>query len=231
MGKKCVALCAWICVATYGCGSSGGAGGGPAGAGGGPGSGAAGSNVDGPASGVNSAPAIAGAPAAVAYEERDYAFTPSASDPDGDALSFGIQNAPEWLDFDASSGRLSGRPGMNDVGLYANIRISVSDGVRQASLPAFDIVVEPAFPGAFTLSWQPPTQNTDDSPLDDLDGFKIYWGSAPDQYSNQITVHNEGATSYFIEGLEPGTYYFATSAFNSLGTEGAISDPAMIVIR
>jgi len=73
-----------------------------------------------------------------------YSFRPSASDADGDALSFSISNKPSWASFSSSSGRLSGTPGTGSVGSYGNIVITVSDGMASASLPAFSIRVDAA---------------------------------------------------------------------------------------
>lgn len=181
--------------------------------------------------GANTAPSISGTPPRVVHEEGQYTFTPTATDPDGDALSFSIENAPEWATFDPGSGRLSGTPRATDVGVHAGIRIRVADGVAQVALPAFDIAVAPVSRGSFTLSWQPPTENVDDTPLENLDGFRIYWGESPGEYTNQLTLDNEGLTAYFLEGLEAGTYYFAVTAFNTLGIESEISDHAVIVVR
>lgn len=180
---------------------------------------------------VNSAPKIRGTPVTSLYEGDAYSFVPLAEDADNDALSFSVENAPDWATFDSSTGKLSGKPGANDVGTYTDIRIRVSDGSDEAALPAFDIAVKPCSYGSFTLSWQAPFENTDGTPLEDLDGFNIYWGESPENYSNLMTIENEGLTSYFIDGLEAGTYYFAVAAFNSWGKESEISEPAEIVVR
>lgn len=228
MGNKKVLLCVLLCAIGHGCGGGGGStspGQTCAGAG------RAGDCPSDVAQGANEPPAISGTPVTRVHEEDSYTFAPTATDADGDALSFAIDNGPAWLEFDASSGRLAGTPRSADVGLHPNIRISVSDGVEQAALPPFDITVAPVFHGGFTLSWQPPTQNTNDTALEDLDGFNIYWGTSAGDYTNQITVDNEGTTSRFIDGLDAGTYYFATTAFNSFGIESELSDPAIIVIR
>ena len=69
---------------------------------------------------------------------------PTASDADGDALTFSIQHRPPWASFSTGTGQLSGTPGPDDAGEYADIVIGVSDGQASASLPAFGIVVAPA---------------------------------------------------------------------------------------
>ena len=89
----------------------------------------------------NLAPGISGNPATTVQVGGQYSFTPVASDPDGDLLTFSISGQPSWASFDASTGRLSGTPTASDVGSYANIVISVSDGDLSTSLMAFTISV------------------------------------------------------------------------------------------
>jgi hypothetical protein len=78
--------------------------------------------------------------------------------------------------------------------------------------------------GTATLSWTPPTENTDNSALTDLAGFKIYYGTAPGSYSETIDVPSAGITSHVVENLGAGTWYFIVTAYNSLGIESAPSD-------
>src|SRR5690606_1524783 len=73
----------------------------------------------------NRAPTISGAPSSSATVGELYAFVPSASDPDDDALTFSIANPPPWASLDPMTGRLEGMPGSGDEGQYSNIRISV----------------------------------------------------------------------------------------------------------
>lgn len=104
---------------------------------------------------ANGAPTISGTPAASVTAGRTYSFRPSASDPDGDRLTFSVANRPAWASFDASSGALVGTPSSADVGTYAGVAIGVSDGTLSASLPAFTIVVQaPNQPP--TISGAPP---------------------------------------------------------------------------
>ena len=77
--------------------------------------------------------------------------------------------------------------------------------------------------GSATLSWTPPTQNTDGSPLTDLAGYKFYWGTTPGIYPNMVMTNNPGITIYVIENLEPGTYEFVATAFNAAGVDSAYS--------
>jgi hypothetical protein len=73
--------------------------------------------------------------------------------------------------------------------------------------------------GSATLSWQPPTQRTDGSPLVDLAGYRILYGTSSSNLSNRVTLNNAGLTSYVIENLSQGTWYFAMTAFDAAGAE------------
>ena len=91
---------------------------------------------------ANADPVIAGDPVTVVEAGQLYSFVPTASDPDGDALTFTVTNAPSWAVFDSATGSLSGTPSDTDVGTQENIVIAVSDGYGgTASLPAFAIIV------------------------------------------------------------------------------------------
>ncbi len=118
-------------------------------------------------------------------------FTPIASDPDGDGLTFRIANKPAWAHFDNATGRLSGTPQEADVGIFTEIKITVTDGKHSAGLPRFAISVDQISTGSVTLSWYPPTQNADGSPLTDLAGYRVYYGHSADSLHQVITLDNE----------------------------------------
>ena len=93
---------------------------------------------------TNDAPVIAGTPLTNIAENANYRFTPSASDEDvGSALGYSISPAalPDWLNFNAQTGELSGTPQDADVGSIPDIIISVSDGEVDTSLAPFSITV------------------------------------------------------------------------------------------
>ena len=89
----------------------------------------------------NNAPTIAGTPTPTVAAGDSYSFRPTASDPDGDTLTFAVENQPAWASFDPSTGRLFGTPGMNDVGSYLDIVIVATDGDLDANLGPFTINV------------------------------------------------------------------------------------------
>ena len=85
--------------------------------------------------------------------------------------------------------------------------------------------------GSATLSWTPPTTNTDGSPLTNLAGYKVYWGTSQGNYSNSVTLNNAGLSMYVVENLTPGTWFFVATAFNSAGTESSFSSVASKTIQ
>ncbi len=172
---------------------------------------------------ANRPPTISGTPPTSLIVGQAYDFRPSATDPDGDALTFSIQNRPGWADFSASTGRLSGTPGAGDVGQFANVRISVSDGHATAQLNTFSIAVNQVAAGSVTLSWNPPTTNADGSPITDLAGYRIYYGRNSSSLGSSVSINNAGLTRYVIDNLSPATWYFSMTSFNSMGIESSRS--------
>jgi len=91
---------------------------------------------------ANEQPWIFGEPVATAGAGQLYSFVPWARDLDGDEISFSIENLPSWASFNETTGRLSGLPAIEDLGLYSGISISVTDGQSTNYLQPFDIEVE-----------------------------------------------------------------------------------------
>ncbi len=167
---------------------------------------------------------INGSPATTATVGQAYSFQPTVPGATGTALKFSITNTPAWAKFDATTGKLTGTPTSSQVGTYKGITISVLAGTKSAALPAFSIaVVDGNSQSNVTLSWQAPTQNADGSPLVDLKGYKVHYGAASKTYSDTIQVANAGITTYVVQNLEAGKYYFAVTAYNSAGQESSLS--------
>jgi hypothetical protein len=115
---------------------------------------------------------------------------------------------------------------MADIGTYAGITITVSDGRSSATLGPFSITVTDAGTGSATLSWLPPTQNSDGSPLTNLAGYQIRYGLNRDDMSNVVSLDNPSLSIYVLENLTSGTWYFAVSAVNSVGVTSPLSNVA-----
>ena len=104
---------------------------------------------------INDAPVIAsGTPITTIEADASYEFDVNATDVDGDTLSFSITNNPSWMSIDSSSGTVSGTPSNTDVNSTSGIIVTVSDGVLDANLTAFDVEVTGSddTPTAFTFS-------------------------------------------------------------------------------
>ena len=81
-----------------------------------------------------------------------------------------------------------------------------------------------------TLSWIPPTQNSDGSPITNLAGYKIHYGTASSEYNQTIALANAGLTRYVVDNLPGGTYYFAITAYNSQGVESTLSGEISTIV-
>lgn len=201
----------------------------------------------------NSAPTIVAQPITSIVAGNDYTLQPSAADPDGDELAFSVQNKPAWAQFNTATGMLSGRPGAAHVGTYANVVITVSDGHASAALAPFTITVAAAaVPGVTppvatptptpppvvaptpqvgsTLQWTPPTQTESGATLSALAGYRIHYGRSAQMLDTTIELMNPGASSFTVEHLAPGTYYFAIRAVTQDGSESPLSNVKSLVI-
>jgi len=181
-----------------------------------------------PSTSANMPPEISGNPPGSVTVGQTYSFMPTASDPDGDTLTFGLTGAPAWLTVSSGTGVVTGMPQSGDVGSYTGIVLYADDGQSRTELPAFSILVNDVpMTGSVTLSWTAPTQNTDGSPLTDLAGYRIYYGTSPGNYTQQpIVIDNPGLTSYVVDNLAAGTYYFVSTSVNLQGIQSDYSNVA-----
>jgi hypothetical protein len=189
-------------------------------------------NTPGDGSSPTTAPlALQGSPPTHVTAGTRYSFQPSVS-PSTAGVTFSITHKPAWASFNAGTGALSGTPTVGNEGMTASIQITASDGSSTASIGPFAIAVEapggsaPPPTGSATLTWVAPTVNTDGSILNNLVGYRIYYGTSADDMSQEIDVAGATSTSYVVDGLYPGTYYFAVSAYSSAGTESHDSNVA-----
>lgn len=179
-----------------------------------------------PPTSSNAAPSITGQPATSVLASQAYSFQPAASDVDGDALTFTGSNLPDWVTLNPSTGRLSGTPTSAEVGTYSGITLTVSDGTATTSLAPFAIAVTETANGAATLSWVPPTENADGSALTNLAGYEIRYGTDQNDLSQTVSLTNPSLSTYMIENLTAGTWYFAIASINSSGVTSNLSNVA-----
>lgn len=184
--------------------------------------------------GGNDAPIISGKPLSTAVVNVPYVFRPAVHDPDGDVLVFQVARKPSWASFDPATGVLSGTPPAGTTGTYTDIAIIVSDGELKTSLPPFSIKVTTSSATGSTssasLSWTAPTQNEDGTPLTDLAGYRIYYGTSASDLNQRVEVGNPTTTRTVVQSLAPGTWFFAISAFTQTGVESSRSQVVSKVI-
>jgi hypothetical protein len=173
----------------------------------------------------NQPPQISGTPLEATNVDSTWRFEPSVSDADGDAMQFFVENAPPWTEFDPATGVLEGTPGEGDLGVYDDVLISVTDGLATVGLPPFSIEVLPngSPTGSATLSWTPPTERVDGSPIGELAGYRVLYGRGSGKYDRAAEIDNPGVTRYVVEDLGPGNWFFAVTVKTADGLESAPS--------
>ncbi|MDF1880442.1 fibronectin type III domain-containing protein [Sulfurimonas sp. MAG313] len=86
--------------------------------------------------------------------------------------------------------------------------------------------------GSLRLSWSAPVQNTDNSTLDNLAGYKIYYGENENNLSESIDVTTASLESYVINNLKANTkYYFSVTAINTNKIESSYSNIVSKVVE
>jgi hypothetical protein len=85
---------------------------------------------------------------------------------------------------------------------------------------------------SITLSWSPPTRNSDGSSLSNLAGYTLHYGTNSEDYTGSIEITNPTATSYVVSdsNFPPGTYYFAISAYNAQQVSSSLSGEVSVTI-
>jgi len=84
--------------------------------------------------------------------------------------------------------------------------------------------------GSATVTWTPPTQNTDGSTLTDLAGYKLFHASTSAGVDTAAGISVPLGTSFTINGLPNGTRWFGMKAVNAQGTESNMSVKASKLI-
>jgi hypothetical protein len=165
---------------------------------------------------------ISGSPASSAVVGAPYSFHPTVTAPAGVVLTYVVSNLPGWATFDSTTGSLSGTPTAADVGTSAPILIMVSDGNAAASLSQFSVEVTQSRSGEADLSWTVPSQAANATSAE-LAGYHIYYGTSSTDLTHVVDVSNPGSTSYVINNLSAGTWYFAIKSYDTNSVESSSS--------
>ena len=78
--------------------------------------------------------------------------------------------------------------------------------------------------GYARVGWVAPTTNTNGSPITNLSGFRVYYGTSTSSMTQVQQVTDVGATFATVSPLASGTWYFKVKAVNSNGAESADSN-------
>jgi hypothetical protein len=77
------------------------------------------------------------------------------------------------------------------------------------------------------ITWTAPTTNVDGSPLTNLAGFRVQYGSAgctEDKLDQSDYVRDAAGKAWTSPDLTAGTWCFAVRAYNAMGLEGPLSN-------
>jgi hypothetical protein len=106
------------------------------------------------------------------------------------------------------------------------IQTSFVGGLRlQAAALQGPTAPPPTGNGTARLTWVKPTKNTNGTPLTNLTGYKVYWGTAPGSYTHTYVINNPAATAITLDKLATGTWYFVVTSIAG-GVESAHSNMA-----
>lgn len=81
---------------------------------------------------ANIAPVITSTPDTTIIEDNPYTYTITATDEDGDALTYSVIELPSFLAYNSSTQTLSGTPNNSNVGSFP-VQVQVNDGVDTAT--------------------------------------------------------------------------------------------------
>ncbi len=101
-----------------------------------------------------------------------------------------------------------------------------ASGAAISSIPSTPST--PSGTGSATLSWDQVTENTDESPYTDPGGYIVYYGTSAGNYAYSSSIGNFSSAT--ISSLTPGTWYFAITAYNSIGNESIKSDEISVTV-
>jgi hypothetical protein len=82
-----------------------------------------------------------------------------------------------------------------------------------------------------TVSWNIPTQNTNGTPLTNLAGFRVYFGTDPNNLTQSEQIANPGVTSYVLTNLAPGTWYIGLVDYTTAGVASSFSNIASTTVQ
>jgi len=141
---------------------------------------------------------------------------------------------PSGISTVSENGQAALENALNDVGFASDSEIEIINAAVRNTAPQppppepppEEPPPDPPPPGngTATVSWIAPTEREDGTPLNNLAGFKVFYGQSQTQLSEVVVLNNPGLATYVVDSLqEQSTWYFAMSAFDGDGRESARS--------
>src|SRR5262245_18462321 len=86
----------------------------------------------------------------------------------------------------------------------------------------------PALAAQMQLAWDAPVRASG-TPVPNLAGYKLYYGSQSGQYQTRVSVGL--ATTYTVTNVSAGqTYYFVVTAYDTANTESRFSNEVSVTL-
>lgn len=126
----------------------------------------------------------------------------------------------------------TGLAACNDSGSPASgSAASATAATSAANITGSTAVADPSVK-SITLSWSPPTRNSDGSSLSNLAGYTLHYGTSSEDYTGSIQITSPTATSYVVSdsNFPPGKYYFAISAYNAQQVSSSLSGEISVTV-
>ena len=100
-------------------------------------------------------------------------------------------------------------------------------GIFLTLIVAIGIAIGLPYKPKTTLCWDPPTTNTDGTPLTDLAGYKAYSSQTSGTYTDAQGKDVGNVTCVNLEqtfGIQNGLYYYVVTAYNTAKIESPFSN-------
>jgi hypothetical protein len=156
------------------------------------------------------------APAAGATVSSTVTVSATASDNVGvTGVQFKLDGANLGAEDTASPYSVSWNTTTATNGSHTLTAVARDAAANQTTSSGVTVTVSNIVPGQVTLTWDPNSEP-------DLAGYKVYVGESSRVYTLTLDVGN--LATYTVTGLQAGhTYYFAVTAYDTSGNEGAFS--------
>jgi len=181
---------------------------------------------------TNNAPVITSGPVTSVNENTAYSYDVNANDADGDSLTYGLTQGPNWLSINSVSGLITGTsPSVSQNTNYA-ITVTVSDGTatvpQSYTLTVLNVVVPPV--GDTTapiITITSPTSITYSSSsinvIVSTNEQATAWFSLNGGSNVSLGTSNNQNFNYALTGLTNGNYNLVIYARDAAGNVGSSS--------